>query len=129
MVRVGLPNGFGGRSAVSGGVVVSSCNSWRASGGVLVVSWSCFSRSVPARWSRGGSTAYAVGVFPADLVFSALLEMVLVTDLVCWWSVDVMVAVFAGNAKLVVVDASLQRIWRLVLVFRTPAVTMVCTVF
>jgi hypothetical protein len=70
--------------AVSGGVVVSSCNNWRASGGVLVVSWSCFSRSVPARWSRGGSTAYAVGVFPADLVFSALLEMVLVTNLVYW---------------------------------------------
>jgi hypothetical protein len=109
--------------AVSGGVVVSSCNSWRASGGVLVVSWSCFSRLV---FRRGGLVVVAP---PTQSVFSALLEMVLVTYLVCWWSVDVMVAVFAGNAKLVVVDASLQRVWRLVLVFRTLAVTMVCTVF
>jgi hypothetical protein len=46
VVRVGLPDGFGGRRRwfLCCSVVVGSCSCYYDSGGVLVGSWSCFSR-------------------------------------------------------------------------------------
>jgi hypothetical protein len=55
------------------------------------------------KFRRGGHVVVAPSTqsvfFSADMVFSVPLEVLLVTDLVCWWSVDVVVVVFAGNAK------------------------------